>query len=92
MRGDADNIVLRPRVVHSSLRLKSVQYVRVEEADDAKSAYQFLTIGISQSFSDGQIINWHETLGSESDHRCSIAIENGHWVTRRGHGTIFYSV
>jgi hypothetical protein len=92
MRGDADNIVLRPCVVHSSLRLKSVQYVMVEEADDTKSAYQFLTIGISKSFSDGQIINWHETLGSESDRRCSIAIENGHWVTRRGDGTIFNSV
>jgi hypothetical protein len=91
MRGDADNIVLLPKVVHSSLRLNSVQYVMVEEADDARSAYTFVTIEISESFS-GDNINWFETLGAESDRRCSIAIENGHWVTRRGDGSVFYSV
>ena len=92
MRGDADNVVLLPKFVHSSLRLNSVQYVKVEEANDARSAYRFLTIGISESFSDGQNINWFETLGSETDRQCSIAIEDGHWVTRRGDGSIFYSV
>ncbi len=91
MRGDADNVVLLPKFVHSSLRLNSVQYVRVEEANDARSAYRFLTIGISESFS-GNNINWFEKLGSESDRRCSVAIEDGHWVTRRGDGSIFYTV
>lgn len=92
MRGDADNVVLLTKFVHSSLRLNSVQYVKIEEADDARAAYRFLTIGISESFSGGNIINWHETLGAESDRRCSIAIEDGHWVARRGDGSVFYSV
>jgi hypothetical protein len=91
MRADADNVVLLPKFVHSSLRLKSVQYVIVEEADDTRSAYTFLTIGISESFS-GNKINWFETLGPESDRRCSIAIEDGHWVARRGDGSVFYTV
>jgi hypothetical protein len=51
MHGDADNTVLQPKFVHASLRLNSVQYVKVEEADDTRSAYTLLTIGISESFS-----------------------------------------
>jgi hypothetical protein len=35
MRGDADNAALLPEFVESSLKLISVRYVRVEDADEA---------------------------------------------------------
>jgi hypothetical protein len=89
MCGDADNVVLLPEFVDSSLTLKSVQYVRVEAADEATSSYTFLTIGIANNFF-GDNIEWLETLGPEDDRRCSIALENGHWVARDGRKRLYF--
>jgi hypothetical protein len=83
----ADNIVLLPEFVDSSLILKSVQYVKVEAADENSSLYTFLTIGIANSFS-GDTIEWLDGLGAEDDRRCSIALENGQWVGRDGRGRV----
>jgi hypothetical protein len=90
MRGDADNIVLLPEFVRSSLALKMVQYVRVEAANEETSSYTFLTIAISNGFSDDNI-EWMETLGPEDDPRCHIALENGHWVGRDGYNRLCFS-
>jgi hypothetical protein len=90
MRGDADNIVLLPEFVRSSLALKMVQYVRVEAANEETSSYTFLTIAISNGFSDDNI-EWMETLGPEDDRRCHIALENGHWVGRDGYNRLCFS-
>jgi hypothetical protein len=47
MRGAADNVVIWPEFVDSSLRIKSVRHVLVEAADEAKSAYTFLTLALA---------------------------------------------
>jgi hypothetical protein len=82
--------VLLPEFVRSSLALKMVQYVRVEAANEETSSYTFLTIAISNGFSDDNI-EWMETLGPEDDRRCHIALENGHWVGRDGYNRLCFS-
>jgi hypothetical protein len=67
-----------------------VQYVRVEAANEETSSYTFLTIAISNGFSDDNI-EWMETLGPEDDPRCHIALENGHWVGRDGYNRLCFS-
>jgi hypothetical protein len=91
MRGDADNVALLPEFVDSSLRLLSVRYVEIEEADEPSSSYTFLTIAISQSFS-GDMINWSNAVGPKEDRRTLIRIDDGHWVMRDGRGRTIYSV
>ena len=91
MRGDADNVALLPEFVVSSLRLVSVRYVKVEEANETSSSYKLLTLGIAEKFS-GDTINWSNALGPEDDRRTLITFENGHWVMRDGRGRIYYTV
>jgi hypothetical protein len=91
MRGDADNVALLPEFVDSSLRLVSVRYVKVEEANETSSFYKLLTLGIAETFS-GDTINWSNALGSEDDRRTLVTFENDHWVMRDGHGRIYYTV
>ena len=88
MRGDADNAVLLPEFVDSSLRIKTVRYVYVEAADQTASAYTFLTVGMADTFTGDQI-QWQENRPLEFHRRSHIALENGHWAVRDGFGTIY---
>ena len=88
MRGAADNVAMSTEFVHSSLRIRSVRYVRVESADEESSSYAFLTVAISHSFSSGDII-WQATLLPESQRRSRIALEGGTWVLRDGFNRIY---
>lgn len=88
MRGVADNVAIWPEFVDSSLRIKSVRYVLVESAEEAKSSYSFRTVAISHSFSGDDIV-WQESLPPEKDCRSRISFENGNWVLRDGYDQIY---
>ncbi len=88
MHGDADNVALLPEFVDNSLRLISVRYVTVEEADEASSFYKLLTLAIVERFS-GDTIYWVDKLGPEEDRRTIVTLEDGHWVMRDGRGRIY---
>lgn len=90
MHGEADNLMLWPDFVDSSLRVVSVSYVLVEAADAATSSYTFLTIAVSKDF-DGKSIIWADEQLPEIQRRSSIAFENGHWVMRDGFGEVYFS-
>jgi hypothetical protein len=87
MRGDADNLVILPEFVDSSLTINQVWYVMVEAADETTSSYTLLTIGYANRFPDDNI-EWQNMVGTDHDHRSHIALEDGHWVWRDGHGRI----
>jgi hypothetical protein len=83
MRGAADNLAIWPEFVDSSLRIKSVRYVRVETVDEASSSFTFLTLAISHSFLKNEIV-WEEALAPEVQRRSYVGLEEGHWVLRDG--------
>jgi hypothetical protein len=89
MRGDADNLVLWPEFVHSSLALRQVQYVLVEKADYTRLAFSFLTLALAHKFTDGMSINWRDNLPTEDARRCHISLEDGNWVQRDGRGEVY---
>jgi hypothetical protein len=92
MRGDADNVALLPEFVDSSLRLVSVRYVKVEEANETSSSYKLLTLGIAEKFCGDTIklvkCSWSGGRSANS----LITFENGHWFMRDGRGRIYYTV
>jgi hypothetical protein len=88
MRGAADNAAIWPEFLDRSLRLKSVRYVLVESADEARSAYTSLTKAISHQFSGGDIV-WQENLPSEHHRRSHIELEGERWVLRDGFNQIY---
>jgi hypothetical protein len=88
MRGAADNVVIWPEFVESSLRIKSIRYVLVERADEANLSYTFLTIAFASAFS-GRDIVWQNTLAPEHQRRSRITLENNEWVLRDGLGNIY---
>lgn len=88
LHGDADNLVILPEIVESSLRIKSAQYVRIEAADEKLSSYTFLTVSIATGFIENKIV-WRDDFGTEDDRRCHIAFENGEWVQRDGYNRIY---
>jgi hypothetical protein len=87
MRGAADNVVIWPEVVESSLRIKSVRCVLVEQADEANLSYTFLTVAFANAFS-GRDILWENTLAPEPQRRSQIMLENNEWVLRDGLGNV----
>jgi hypothetical protein len=89
MRGDADNVMFWPKFVHSSLRLRHVQYVLVEKADYTRLAFSFLSLALAGEFVDGTSIKWRDDLPLEDARRCHIALENGKWVQRDGRGNVY---
>jgi hypothetical protein len=79
MRGDADNVVLLPQFVDRSLKIKSVNYVVVEDACGSTSEFRLLTIGFANTFA-GDEIEWWNDIGNEHDRRSSVRFENGDWI------------
>jgi hypothetical protein len=88
MQGDADNAAFLPEFVDSSLRIREVRYVKVEQADEARSAYTWLTFAFANKF-DADNIQWQKRTGNERSRRSSIALEDGHWVLRDGDNSIY---
>ena len=85
----ADNVAIWPEFVESSLRIKSIRYVLVEAADEARSSYTFLTVAISHAFSGRDII-WQDINHlPENQRRSHIALEGGDWVLRDGFNSIY---
>jgi hypothetical protein len=60
LSGRADNVAILPEFVESSLRIKSVDYISVDEVDDAISTYTIRRLATSQTFS-GDCIIWNNT-------------------------------
>ncbi len=90
MRGAADNVMLYPAYVDSSLKISTARYVVVEDCDQDRASYSVLNLAISKLFSGG-LIQWTETLGAEKDRRSTIAMEGDRWVLRDGHGQVYYT-
>jgi len=88
MRAAADNVALLPEFVESSLRIRSVRYVRVESADEKQSAFKLLSIAVTNTFSNGEIV-WRENIGPEIKRTKSISFEDGHWELRDGYGRLY---
>ena len=89
MRGDADNVSFWPEFVLSSLRLRQVQHVLVENADPERLAFSLLTLALSKGFASGTTILWRDELSSEAERRCHIALEGDAWVQRDGFGRVY---
>ena len=87
MRGDADNVVLLPQFVDRSLKIKSVNYVEVEDACGSTSEFRLLTIGFANTFA-GDEIEWWNDIGNEHDRRSSVRFENGDWIVRDSNNRI----
>ncbi len=77
-----------PEFVKSSLRIKGVRHGLVEEANEAKSSYTFLTIAYASTFS-GRDILWQDTLAPEHKRRSRIALEDNVWVLRDGLDNVY---
>ena len=88
LRGDADNAVFLPEFVDSSLRIRAVRYVKVEQADEARSAYTWLTEAYADKF-DGDTILWQGSIGTERSRRSHMALEDTHWVLRDGYNRVY---
>jgi hypothetical protein len=88
LRGAADNLAIWPEFVKSSLQLKSVRYVLIEDVNEATSSYTCRTVTISHEFPDGTII-WEGKFPDEDQFRSHIAFEDGNWVLRNGYGQIY---
>jgi hypothetical protein len=90
MHGDADNAVFLPEFVDSSLRIIEVLYVKVEQADEVRSAYTWLIVASATHF-DGDKIEWQDRNEPEDRRRSHIVFENGHWIMRDGYNNIYYT-
>jgi hypothetical protein len=88
LHGDADNAAFLPEFVDRSFRIREVFYVKVEEADETRSAYTWLTVAHASKF-DGDSIQWDEMLPSEQNRRSRMALEEGHWVSRDGYNRVY---
>jgi hypothetical protein len=88
LRGSADNVAMFPDFVDTSLRIRSVRYVLVEAADEARSSYSFLTVAISCTFSAADIV-WQDNLPPERQRRSHIALEGRDWVLRDGINRVY---
>jgi hypothetical protein len=87
MKGVADNVAIWSAFADSSLTVRSARYVLVEKAEEGVS-YTLLNLAIADTFHDGQI-DWRETDGEGSSRRTHLSYENGHWISRDGHGRIY---
>jgi hypothetical protein len=88
MRGDADNVVLLPEFVESSLKIKSVRYVKIEATDEKTCSYTVLVTAFADTFSINNT-DWRDNTGAEEKYRSYIALEDGKWVLRDGYHRIY---
>jgi hypothetical protein len=91
LRGMADNIVLSPQFVDSSLQLRSVRYVEVIQAVEEKSHFSVQLLSLSQIIRDGTI-EWADASGPVESRISNICYEDGHWVMRDGYGQTYARV
>jgi hypothetical protein len=88
MRGATDNLAIWPEFVESSMRIKSVRYVMVEQTDETNCSCTFLTMALATAFS-GRDILWQESLPPEHERRSQIALEHDEWILRDGLGQVY---
>jgi hypothetical protein len=87
LRGDADNVAIRPEFVDSSLELKSVRYILVEAVDEGRPLYTLRTIAFANAFSGGDII-WQDQPLPEKRNRSHFYLEKDAWFLRDDFGNI----
>jgi hypothetical protein len=87
MLGAADNVVIFPKFVESSLRLRSVRYVMVDAIDYTQPSYSLRTLAISTKSEDGKIM-W-DSDPSPDTARSSAAREGRFWVIRDALGKAY---
>jgi hypothetical protein len=90
MRGNSDNVALRPEFVDRYLRLERVEYIRIDSVGE-NFTYQVTNLDFADSFSaDGTIEwkgrnpNWKMPPGAA----WRIGVENGRWVARNEEGRV----
>lgn len=87
LRGDADNVVIWPEFVDSSLEIKSVRYILVEATDQTKPWYTMRTVAYADTFSGGDII-WRDEPLPERKNRTHFYLENDTWYLRDDFGNL----
>jgi hypothetical protein len=87
LRGVADNMAIWPEFVDRYLTIDLVQWVVVEEADEARSLYTIKHLATAREFPDGKLV-WDETPMDRRRGRGTIALEGNAWVLRDGEGRI----
>lgn len=90
MRGNADNLAIKPMAVDEKLVLKKVEYIQV--TDDSNGSYKITLLDFANSFTEDGQIEWkgrlpHWVLRNKGD-QLTVAVENGKWVARNLKGEI----
>ncbi len=78
-----DNVVIWPEFVDACLELVSVQYVLIDEADEARAVHAFLTLAQSGALDVDNIL-WADTTAPEHARRSSVSFNDGRWVPSDG--------
>ncbi|MCK5272437.1 MAG: hypothetical protein KAJ52_07660 [Sedimentisphaerales bacterium] len=90
VRGNADNLAIKPMAVDEKLVLKKVEYIQV--TDDSNGSYKITMLDFANSFTEDGRIEWkgrlpHWVLRNKGD-QLTVAVENGKWVARNTDGEV----
>lgn len=90
MRANADNLALKPKCVDTYLKLKKVEYIRIDETNDC--GINVTILDFANTFNEDGIIEWkgrhpHWIMRGEGE-VLYISLENGNWVARNEQGEI----
>ena len=88
MKGNADNLAIKPQSVSEKLVLKKVEYIQV--TDDSNNSYKITMLDFANSFTEDGRIEWkgrlpHWVLRNKGD-TLIVAVEDGKWVARTPNG------
>ena len=88
MRGFADNLAIWPEFVDKYLRLELIQWVLIEQADEAHLLCTVKHLATAREFPDGNIV-WDETPMDVRNGRGTVALEGDKWISRNGLGEVY---
>ena len=91
MKANADNLVLKPEVVDSYLKLTKVEYILVEEVFE-NAHFNVKILDFANSFDSNGLIQWKGRLPQwvlrEKGEILKFSVENNQWVARNEIGEI----
>ncbi|WP_341702062.1 hypothetical protein [Ferrovibrio sp.] len=86
-RGAADNVAIRPKFVDSSLKLRTISFIRIEEVNPESDGYTYLQTHLAARF-DGNKICWEELTSAAELRRRYIYRAGNHYILRDGLGNL----
>ncbi len=90
MRGNADNLALKPRFVDRHMKPQKVEYVHVDEVAD-NLQYKVRVLDFANSFTKDGHIEWkgrHPQWVVRQGESLRVSVENERWVARNTQGDI----